>query len=309
MSDKSNINENVSNDIQVIENENLIVKVSDKGAELISVYDKSIEKERIWCADDKVWNRHAPLLFPFVGKVTNGRYIYKDNEYEMSTQHGFARDMTFTCILKSETKISHKLVSNAATKEKYPFDFELIVTHEFDENNTRSLKVSWQIKNTGTSEMLYSIGGHPGFSCPLFEGEKRSDYYVNFPGLSTLKYKLLNTDKGLLYADKTYELPLTKDLGIKVSEDMFDKDALVVDEPLSVMQILSPDGSIFVSLECEGFTHAGIWSKPEGDFICLEPWAGRTDNDGLEQCILEEKAGIRKLDANKEENFSYKITF
>ena len=57
--------------IHTIENDVLRVSVADEGAELVSVLDKRSGEERIWQADPAVWNRHAPILFPFVGKVVD----------------------------------------------------------------------------------------------------------------------------------------------------------------------------------------------------------------------------------------------
>ena len=51
---------------QILENEILRVSVADDGAELCSVVDKAGGEERLWSADPAVWNRHAPILFPFV---------------------------------------------------------------------------------------------------------------------------------------------------------------------------------------------------------------------------------------------------
>ena len=53
----------------------LKIQVSDDGAELCSVYDKVRGREALWTADPKYWARHAPVLFPFVGKV-NGGHLY-----------------------------------------------------------------------------------------------------------------------------------------------------------------------------------------------------------------------------------------
>ena len=79
----------------ILENEKLRVTISDRGAELISVVDKGKDRERLWQADPAVWNRHAPILFPFVGKVISGKYRVNGQEYDMKTQHGFARDLDF----------------------------------------------------------------------------------------------------------------------------------------------------------------------------------------------------------------------
>lgn len=51
-----------------LENEELLVAVNRHGAELARIYDKLAGRELLWNADPAVWNRHAPILFPFVGK-------------------------------------------------------------------------------------------------------------------------------------------------------------------------------------------------------------------------------------------------
>ena len=59
-----------------LENDCLKVTVSDHGAELISVFGKKLGREYIWNADPAYWNRHAPVLFPFVGSVKNKVYTH-----------------------------------------------------------------------------------------------------------------------------------------------------------------------------------------------------------------------------------------
>ena len=51
-----------------IENEKLSVTIAAHGAELSSIYDKENDRELVWQADPTFWNRHAPVLFPKVGK-------------------------------------------------------------------------------------------------------------------------------------------------------------------------------------------------------------------------------------------------
>ena len=60
----------------ILENEALKLCIDDAGAELCSVLDKASGCERIWTADPSVWNRHAPILFPFVGKLTDGNIAW-----------------------------------------------------------------------------------------------------------------------------------------------------------------------------------------------------------------------------------------
>ena len=69
----------------------LKIKTVKKGAELVSVLHDDIEK-----IHDGIegWNRHAPILFPIVGKLKDGKTIIDGKECFMG-QHGFARDMEF----------------------------------------------------------------------------------------------------------------------------------------------------------------------------------------------------------------------
>ena len=55
--------------MEYIENEFLKIGVEYHGAELSSIYDKKRDKELLWQADPAFWKRHAPILFPFVGKL------------------------------------------------------------------------------------------------------------------------------------------------------------------------------------------------------------------------------------------------
>ncbi|HEY2727835.1 MAG TPA: aldose 1-epimerase family protein, partial [Parafilimonas sp.] len=77
--------------ITLVNNE-LVIIINEKGAELQSV--KYNDVEYLWQADANFWSKHAPVLFPIVGELKNGKYIFKDKEYKLP-RHGFARDKIF----------------------------------------------------------------------------------------------------------------------------------------------------------------------------------------------------------------------
>ena len=292
----------------VMENEFLRVTVADHGAELVGVYDKETGRERLWCADPAVWNRHAPILFPFVGKVKDGVYRHEGKAYEMRSQHGFARDMEFECVKESRDKIIHRLVSTEKTREIYPFDFTLYVTQELDQENPRRLKISWEIINEGKEKMYYSIGGHPAFAVPETAEGKRSDYYLSFPGYDELEYILIHPESSL--AVPTERLKLALEQGYyPIKEDLFDRDALIFEDgQAQEVSIARADHSPSVTLRCQGFPYVGIWSKPNGNFVCLEPWVGRTDDVDFAG-ELREKTGEAELDPGENQMYSYSVEF
>jgi galactose mutarotase-like enzyme len=291
--------------MEYIENDILKVGVAYHGAELSSVIDKRTGKEMIWQADPKFWNRHAPILFPFVGNVRNGVYKYKGKEYSM-TPHGFARDKDFELLEKKEDRISFVLRSTEETKKVYPFDFELVVTHVLEGG---SLKVMWEVSNPSDDEMYYSIGGHPAFRCPIDEGYKRTDYKVKFDRSSLNCVLILQATR-----EVDFENPITlhlKDGYLDITENLFDSDALIFDDnQVREVSLVTPEGRPYVTMNCEQFPSFGLWSNPsvDAEYICLEPWAGRCVNKGFDG-ELPEKYGVQKLDAHGTSNFSYLITF
>ena len=72
--------------IQSLENAKLSVSVNDHGAELCSIYDKEKNREILWQADPAFWKRHAPILFPNVGRHYGNIYRLNDVSYP-SSQH------------------------------------------------------------------------------------------------------------------------------------------------------------------------------------------------------------------------------
>ena len=126
-----------------IHNEQLEIHVAAKGAELTSIKGKATGLEYLWQADPKVWARHAPILFPMVGKLKDDKSLIQGKSYSMG-QHGFARDMEFQILGKTSASVSLQLISNEETLKKYPYKFNLLVEYTLLENK---ILVSYKVKN------------------------------------------------------------------------------------------------------------------------------------------------------------------
>lgn len=72
--------------------------------------------EYLWNGDPKHWKRHAPLLFPIVGRLQDDQYQYDGTIYKMY-QHGFARDSNFEIESQSDTQAVFLLRPNATIKK------------------------------------------------------------------------------------------------------------------------------------------------------------------------------------------------
>lgn len=287
---------------RIIENDFLHVEIDDHGAELCSIYDKEKQREILWQADPAYWKRHAPILFPNVGRHYKDHYRVNGTEYP-SRQHGFARDMDFACTDSSETSVTHLLESSNATEESYPFAFCLSVCHELKD---RELTVHWRVENKASEDMFFTIGGHPAFNVPIEEGTEQKDYRLTFDKDESLDFYYIDPDSGTAQTDTLYRLTL-EHRSCPIGSHMFDKDALLFDGyQIQQAGISLPDGSPYVQLTCESFPCFGIWSVPGAPFICLEPWMGRCDDCGFEK-ELSAKKNINGLKPSEIFEKSYSI--
>ncbi len=289
--------------MHILENEALSLAIADKGAELSRVWDKERGCERLWSADPAIWNRHAPILFPFVGKVVEGKYRLKGKEYPMKTQHGFARDLDFACVEEGEGSLTQVLTSTEDSRKIYPFDFRLLVRHRLDRDNPRLLHIEWEVTNTGADTMYYAIGGHPGFLPPA--GVRKEDCFLGFPGKERLRY--ISADPaGFALPTTVHELKLAQ--GRTPYGDSLPETWIFEDRQVPAVQILRPEGQPWVTLRCEDFPLLAVWAKAEGPYICLEPWCGRTDDAGFTGEISE-KVCEERLAPGETKRIAYTVEF
>jgi len=274
-----------------IENDFLKIEVKSKGAELDSLFSKKHQLEYLWSADPNFWARKSPLLFPVVGALKENKYIYEGKEYPMK-KHGFARESEFTLENQSGNEISFLLKSDDATREIYPFDFELRVTYSLQRN---AVHVTYELRNTGGHEMFFSIGAHPAFKVPLAEGTSYHDYYIEFEEEETAKRHLLNAD-GLIESAEDF---LRNSSRFNLSKELFYRDAIVFKQIHSGMVSLRSDKTERgLNLYFDGFPYLGIWAAKDADFVCIEPWCGIADSVS-HNLQLEKKEGINSLKPGK----------
>src|ERR1051325_3797200 len=109
-----------------IGSEALTIEVSPLGAELHSIKSKD-GTEYLWQAGQR-WPRHAPVLFPIVGRLKNDQLHHRGKAYPM-TQHGFARDHRFSCLRHEPALCQLVLYDDPETLSRYPFPFRLEITY------------------------------------------------------------------------------------------------------------------------------------------------------------------------------------
>lgn len=273
----------------IMRNAEAEVSISTAGAELQSFRTLTDNREYIWQGDPRFWAKRSPFLFPIIGVLKNGTYSYQGKRYALS-KHGFARDMDFELVELASTSVSLRLTATTATREIYPFAFELLVTYTLV---GKELRCTYRVQNVGEHTLFYAIGGHPALLLPIAdEGSRFSDFYLIFPKDQFLnRYSIPN---GLLTLEAEY-VDL-EDGKLLLSPTMFDRDAWVLKSLTSrSVALRSHDGSYGVALDFEDFDSLGLWSVPGSSFLCIEPWCGYNDSVDASG-LLEEKEGILSLE-------------
>ncbi|WP_455129218.1 aldose 1-epimerase family protein [Pseudoramibacter alactolyticus] len=290
-------------DTRLIENEYLQAEISDVGAEPVFLWDKGARRNVLWRGDDHFWGRHAPVLFPNVGRHFGDVFRHKGQVYSLS-QHGFARDRVFTCVAEQSNSLSLQLVSDDATRENYPFPFVLTVTHQAVGHQ---LVTIWQVRNTGNEPMYFTIGGHPAFV--LLKNDLAMDHYylkIEGSGAEGLTVVRIDPKAGNPLPGVTEDWALT-DGRLPLTDALFEADVVILDNhQIDRISLVHNSGDRLVTVDAGGFPNFGIWSKPGAPFVCLEPWVGRTDDAGFTG-ELSEKPGIITLDAGETFEARYAI--
>jgi galactose mutarotase-like enzyme len=286
--------------MQTIENQNLIIKINPKGAELTSIFNNENQTEYMWKADPKFWGKSSPILFPIVGSLKENIYRFDGKEYTLP-RHGFARDKEFMVEKSNENSVTFLLTHDENTLKVYPFKFEFRLIYSLENN---ALNVTYSLKNIGENRMYFSVGGHPAFAVPLAENTTYNDYYLEFNKTETFKRWGL-TSKGLIETQPFDFLIDTDKLALK--KEMFYDDAIVFKNLESTSIILKSNKiNHQLKFDFKGFPYLGIWAAKDANFVCIEPWCGIADFANHNQ-ELTEKEGIICLDLGENFERSWRV--
>jgi galactose mutarotase-like enzyme len=271
-------------DTHELSNGQITAIVKAEGAELCSLRD-SHGREFLWQAEP-AWPRHAPILFPIVGRLKNDTLLHRGKSYPMK-QHGFARDMRFEWGERHPERCTLSLEDSAATRLHYPFSFRLEVTYSLD---GEQLVIVYRITNPADESLPASIGAHPAFAWPLAAGIAKDAHTITF---SEPESALVRRLAGGLLRPELSSSPI-RGTELALSESLFVDDAMILDRLATTSLRYAAPGGPAIALSWEGFSELGIWSKPGAPFLCIEPWSGFAspiDFDGE----FETKPGIVNL--------------
>lgn len=254
-----------------LKNQGYTVTLETLGAELKS-YKNEKGKEFVWDSNPDFWPRSAPLLFPSIGNLRNNRTIINGKEYQIP-KHGFVRDIDMDYKLEAENKVTFSCRSSEETLKCYPFRFHFQQTYEL---NGPELFTTYIITNEDDTEMYYHLGAHPGFMCPLEEGENFSDYVLKFPFAETCDSPVYDLEN-MQFDPASTRRYLDNSDTLKLDYSLFDIDAIVFPHLKSKsVQLINPATGKGLQMDYPDFSTIAFWTpaQVQAPFLCMEPWNG-----------------------------------
>lgn len=264
-----------------ISNKKVEARISEIGAQLVSFQIGS--EEVIWPADSSWWGKSAPILFPIIGFLKNGRFSYNGKSYKMR-KHGFLRDCKLNCIKHTKSQVVFELFTSVL-KIDYPFRFKITISFLIDQS---SLCVEYFVKNLSNFPSLFNIGSHPAFN--LLPNTTHADYEVIFD--TEVEGPFYLNEDGLVDFKSASPKSLNK---LSLTDESFSKDALIFKSP-KMKEVRLRHSKSGEELVMSGLNEAffALWAPTSAPFICLEPWQGVPDT-----CqhlgSLEDKEGVITL--------------
>lgn len=251
-----------------IKNECLTVSVDSLGAQLMSIKN-SDGLEYLWQGKEPYWGKRSPVLFPFVGRLTNNTYCYCGQEYSMGI-HGFAAAMEFEVADQKEDRIVLELKDNEETRKQYPFSFAFCVIYTLEK---QTLQMTYEVKNLDNKMMPFGLGGHPGFNVPLTQDECFEDYVLEF-SQPCQPERVVFTDTAY-FSGKVIPFDLEEDKRICLDRNLFQNDAVVLKNADREVTLKSTKTGHGVRMAYPDMPYIGFWHQKGFDvpYLCIEPWS------------------------------------
>lgn len=279
-----------------ISNSSLTASIDTMGAQLMSL--QKGESEYLWQGDANWWPRRAPILFPIVGVLKDGKADSAEGTVSLA-RHGLARLNQFEVVEQSTSSVTLQLRSTEETRTSYPYDFELRLIFSVDGD---TLTQTYEVTNTGNVVLPFTLGAHPAFNIPI-PGVKASSldqYHLSFTR-SWTSYGPSITDDGLCDYATPQRLVVASNT-LPLSWELIDREKTITLEDVPDRRITlaanaeASSEAHGIQMDFEGFDYLGIWSAAPGcPFVALEPWCGIADTVDCDG-IFEHKPGIISLE-------------
>ena len=250
-----------------IQNSDISLTVSPLGAQMMNICT-SDGVEYLWQGDPAYWSSRSPILFPFVGRLTDNSYKYGGKTYPM-TIHGFILAQEFRIAEQSDDSVTLEAESNDETLAIYPFSFLFRTQYKLCGN---TIQITYTVVNRSDRMMPFGLGGHPGFRVPIVPEDRFENYYLEFD--NPCEPDRIGFTPGVYLNGQDLPYPLTDGQRVPLVHSLFDNDALVFRNMDRGITLKSSSSSRGVHVDFPDFPYIGFWHKNCSDapYVCIEPW-------------------------------------
>lgn len=257
-----------------IKNTHLSLTVDSFGAQMVSVKNENGE-EMLWQADKNVWGYSAPMLFPWVGRMKEGKFIVDGEEYAASN-HGFIRNVEHSLVLKEDNLIIFEYKACAESKKKFPYNFVFRTSYVL---SGHSVHHKIDVTNTDTRDLGFGLGFHPGYKLPFDDKHTTEDYYIEFdtpqsPKVMAFSDRFLMDGSSYVYGENLSRIPL--------KDNFFENDSIIFSElTAKTVSIVEKDSGKRIDFDVQDFPYVVLWTvaTPKTQFFCVEPWLSLPDRE------------------------------
>ena len=270
-----------------IKNTFLTVTIDSLGAQMVSVKNNNGE-EMLWQADKSIWAYQAPVLFPWVGRLRDGRFTLEGEEYSAGN-HGFIRNVEHTLVLKEENLVIFEYRATAESKKKFPYNFVFRTSFVL---SGHSVHHKIDVTNTDSRDMHFGLGFHPGFKLPFDDSHTTEDYCIEFdtpqsPEEMLYSESLLLSGECRVYGENITQIPL--------KDNFFENDTIIFKNlTAKTVSIVEKDSGKRIDFDVQDFPYVALWTAktPKTKFFCVEPWLSLPDFDCSSHRWEEKEHGL-----------------
>lgn len=251
--------------------------------------------------EGRVSGNGIPILFPFPNRIRSGRFSWRGKEYVLpetlvgydnagNAIHGFVIDRPWRVVDQGPGFATGEFQLSIDAPDRldlWPADFTLRVRYDLSGGTLRSV---FQIINPDTVTLPWGLGTHAYFKLPLGDSSEASKCLLTAP--ATQQWSLDECMPGGEKSPIDPDLPLADGIyfGSRQFDDVFSGvpedvvECLMIDEVAGLQIAQRNPGS---------FRELVIYTPPNRDAVCFEPYTCVTDAINLQQRKVD--AGWRTL--------------
>jgi len=233
-----------------------------------------------------------PILFPFPNRIRQGHFRWNDREYQLSDTmvsfdnagnaiHGFCLDRAWRVIEQTDTHVLGQFQLSRDAPDRlscWPGDFVFQVGYRLRGN---TLTGTYRVQNPGPEPLPWGLGTHPYFRLPLGSEGSADACLIQVP--ARRQWVL----EDCLPSGQRTAIAEAHDLrdGVRFGEVLLDHVLSDLEATAGRIdcQLVDPESGLQVTQRADScFRECVVYTPPQRDCVCLEPYTCVTDAVNLE---------------------------